>query len=47
MLTVLLILLVDAANFSMNYNLTKTCSICRSVLFHKVIGDPPSVCLMC
>jgi len=41
MLTILLILLVDAANFSLNLNLTKTCSICRSVLFHKFIGDPP------
>ena len=35
MLTILLILLVDAANFSLNYNLTKTCFICRSVLLHK------------
>jgi len=41
MSTILLILLVNAANFPPNWNLIKTCFICRSVLLHKFIGDPP------
>jgi len=41
MLTILFILLVDAANLSLNWNLRKTCFICRSVLLHKNLSVTP------